>query len=95
MHQWHRRIEKATGYVAGVIGDRERDVRDISVTTYASACLHMEEFGDRFKLIVFDECHHLTGDLRTHAARMSVAPYRLGLTATPRAATRGSADFRA
>ena len=34
MHQWHRRIAKATGYVAGVIGDRERDVRDISVTTY-------------------------------------------------------------
>ena len=94
MHQWHRRIAKSTGYAAGVIGDRERDVRDVSVTTYASACLHMEELGYRFALIIFDECHHLTGEMRTDAARMSVAPYRLGLTATPRVATRASEDCR-
>ena len=92
MHQWHRRIVKAAGYDAGVIGDRERNVRDISVTTYASACLHMEEFGDRFELIIFDECHHLTGSLRIDAARMSAAPYRLGLTATPRGTKQGNAD---
>ena len=92
MHQWHRRIAKATGYDAGVIGDRERNVRDVSVTTYASACLHMEEFGQRFELIVFDECHHLTGSLRIDAARMSVAPFRLGLTATPRGTKQGNAD---
>ena len=29
------------------------------------------------------KCHHLPGQVRSDAARMSTAPYRLGLTATP------------
>lgn len=95
MWQWHRRILKATGYEAGVIGDHERDVRDVSVTTYASACRHMEELGSRFELLVFDECHHLTGELRPHAARFSAAPYRLGLTATPRESQQANPEFQA
>jgi len=33
--------------------------------------------------LVFDECHHLPGEIRRDAARMSAAPLRLGLTATP------------
>ena len=43
----------------------------------------MERLGTRFALIVFDECHHLPGEVRRDAARMSAAPLRLGLTATP------------
>jgi superfamily II DNA or RNA helicase len=82
MHQWHRRILAGLGYDAGVIGDSVFRVRPVSVTTYDSAYLHMERLGDRFKLIVFDECHHLPGALRRDAARMSAAPFRLGLTAT-------------
>ncbi|MEX0717280.1 MAG: DEAD/DEAH box helicase family protein, partial [Planctomycetaceae bacterium] len=58
MHQWHRRIHERLGYDAGVIGDGRHDVRPVSVTTYESACIHMERLGDRFGLIVFDECHH-------------------------------------
>jgi len=59
MYQWHRRIKAALGYDAGIIGDQIMSVREISCTTYASAAIHMERLGDRFKLIVFDECHHL------------------------------------
>lgn len=55
----------------------------MSVTTCDSACIHMAELGDRFGLIVFDECHHLPGRIRQDAARMSTAQKRLGLTATP------------
>jgi superfamily II DNA or RNA helicase len=83
MYQWHRRIKTSLGYNAGIIGDQIMDVRDISCTTYASAAIHMERLGDRFKFIVFDECHHLPGPVRGDAARMSCAPWRLGLTATP------------
>jgi superfamily II DNA or RNA helicase len=83
MYQWHRRILAALGFDAGVIGDNVFRVRPVSVTTYDSAYLHMERLGDRFKLIVFDECHHLPGEQRRDAARMSAAPLRLGLTATP------------
>ena len=83
MYQWHTRILKGLGYDAGIIGDNTFDVRNVSVTTYDSACIHMDKLGDKFKLIIFDECHHLPGEIRRDAARMSAAPYRLGLTATP------------
>lgn len=83
MYQWHRRILHGLGYDAGVIGDSVFRVRPVSVTTYDSACIHMERLGATFGLLVFDECHHLPGDVRRDAARMSAAPQRLGLTATP------------
>ena len=83
MYQWHRRILAALGYDAGVIGDNTFNVRPVSVTTYDSAAIHAATLGDQFKLIVFDECHHLPGNFRRDAATMSIAPWRLGLTATP------------
>jgi superfamily II DNA or RNA helicase len=42
----------------------------------------MERLGGRFGLIVFDEVHHLPGDLYRQAAEQTIAPFRLGLTAT-------------
>jgi superfamily II DNA or RNA helicase len=83
MYQWHRRILGGLGYDAGIIGDNVHNVRPVSVTTYDSACIYMDRFGDRFGLIIFDECHHLPGDVRRDASRMCAAPMRLGLTATP------------
>jgi superfamily II DNA or RNA helicase len=58
------------------------NIRAVTVTTYASACIHMPKIGDRFDLLIFDECHHLTGPIRSDAARQSIATQRLGLTAT-------------
>jgi superfamily II DNA or RNA helicase len=43
----------------------------------------MEHLGARFGLLVFDECHHLPGVSYALSARFSLAPFRLGLTATP------------
>jgi superfamily II DNA or RNA helicase len=83
MYQWHRRIQDGLGYDAGIIGDNIFNKRPVSVTTYDSACVHMQSFGSEFELLVFDECHHLPGEVRSDAAKMSTAPYRLGLTATP------------
>ena len=68
MYQWHRRILLTLGYDAGVIGDNTFNVRPISVTTYDSAAIHAATLGDQFKLIVFDECHHLPGNFRRDAA---------------------------
>ncbi|MFO0819028.1 MAG: DEAD/DEAH box helicase family protein [Pirellulales bacterium] len=83
MYQWHRRILESLGFDAGIIGDSVFRVKPVSVTTYESACIHMERLGDQFGMIVFDECHHLPGAVRRDAARMSAATRRLGLTATP------------
>lgn len=82
MYQWHRRILRGLGIDAGILGDSHRDIRSVTVTTYASACIHAAELGNSFDLLVFDECHHLTGPIRADAARCSVARERLGLTAT-------------
>ncbi|MGA2657477.1 MAG: DEAD/DEAH box helicase family protein [Verrucomicrobiota bacterium] len=83
MYQWHRRIQERLGYDAGIIGDNTFNKRPVSVTTYDSACIYMQDFGNDFGLLIFDECHHLPGPMRSDAARMSTAPFRLGLTATP------------
>jgi superfamily II DNA or RNA helicase len=83
MYQWHQRIRHGLGYDAGLIGDNTFNVRPVSVTTYDSASIHMPSLGNRFELLIFDECHHLPGRIRGDAARMSMATKRLGLTATP------------
>jgi len=93
MYQWHRRILERLGYDAGVIGDNVFRVRPVSVTTYDSACIHMEKFGNRFGILVFDECHHLPGTVRRDAALMSAAPCRLGLTATMERSDGAQADL--
>lgn len=83
MYQWHRRILRGLHYDAGVLGDSSYNVKPVTVTTYDSACIHMPSLGNRFELVVFDECHHLPTPMRSDAARMCIASQRLGLTATP------------
>lgn len=83
VRQWHARLTTVFGGPIGVLGGGEHSVHPITVTTYDSAHIHMEHLGARFGLIVFDECHHLPGESYAHAARMAIAPFRLGLTATP------------
>jgi superfamily II DNA or RNA helicase len=73
----------AAGVGIGVVGGGDFDVQPLTVTTYDSAYLHMDHLGRRFGLLVFDECHHLPGAAYALAAQSSLAPFRLGLTATP------------
>ena len=83
VRQWYDVVRTAFASKVGVIGGGEYTLEPLTVTTYDSAYLHMEHIGARFGLIVFDECHHLPGATYALAARLSLAPYRLGLTATP------------
>jgi superfamily II DNA or RNA helicase len=82
MYQWHRRILKAFDYDAGIVGDGLSNIKPITVTTYDSAYIQMARMGAGFGLLIFDEEHHLPGRCRREAAIMSIAPMRLGLTAT-------------
>ena len=81
--QWRDLIRTSFGCSVGVIGGGEYRVEPITVTTYDSAHMHMEHLGARFGLVVFDECHHLPGDAYALAAQCCLAPFRLGLSATP------------
>ena len=84
MHQWNDNLEKYFGEVIGMLGGGCKDIdRNIVVSTYDSAVIHLERIGNRFGFIIFDECHHLPSAVSKTAALMSIAPYRLGLTATP------------
>jgi superfamily II DNA or RNA helicase len=83
MYQWQRRIRQGLGTEAGVLGDARREVWPITVTTYDSAWIHMKEIGNRYRLIIYDEAHHLPGATLHESAMDCLAPMRLGLTATP------------
>lgn len=93
MYQWHQRILDRLGYDAGIVGDNTFNKRPVTVTTYDSARIHMRDLGDQFQFIIFDECHHLPGEIRSDSARMCMAPYRLGLTATPERSDGKQADL--
>lgn len=80
--QWYDQLARAFGEPIGVLGGGLHRVEDITVSTYDSAWIHMERYGARFGLVVFDEVHHLPSASYAQAAWMSLAPFRLGLTAT-------------
>ncbi|MCG8463188.1 MAG: DEAD/DEAH box helicase family protein [Holophagales bacterium] len=83
VQQWYGVLRTGFDVPVGLMGGGSYEIEDLTVTTYDSAYIHMERLGDRFALLVFDECHHLPGPTYSIAAELSLAPFRLGLTATP------------
>jgi superfamily II DNA or RNA helicase len=83
MNQWYNLLMSSFQAEIGLIGGGYFEKGAIVVTTYASAFRFMERMGDQFGLIIFDECHHLPGSVFRYAAELAIAPFRLGLTATP------------
>lgn len=93
MHQWYAHLLAAFPDAAvGLLGGGSRDGlrptddgqrTDILVATYDSAAIHAERWGNRYALLICDECHHLPSDFNRVIAEYAIAPYRLGLTATP------------
>ena len=86
MNQWHATLTNAFSdqlpQGIGVLGGGSHTVTSITVTTYDSAYRYINEYGDRFGLLVVDEIHHLPAPTYQQIPEMSIAPYRLGLTAT-------------
>jgi len=83
LHQWYENLSRTYGQEnIGVYFGEKKDIKPITVTTYVSASSHLDELGNRFYLLICDEVHHLTGTTWQHAARLSIAPKRLALTAT-------------
>src|SRR5208283_2426536 len=83
LNQWYNELLLAFDVPVGLIGGGHYELQPLTVTTYDSAFLYLERWGNRFGLLIFDECHHLPGPSYQYAAIGSLAPYRLGLTATP------------
>ena len=90
MEQWANNISKylftdntnPKNILIGKLGGGEDVLQAITVTTYDSAYLRAPSIGNQFKLIIFDEVHHLPAPRYRSIAEQFIAPYRLGLTAT-------------
>jgi superfamily II DNA or RNA helicase len=96
MHQWYAQLEAAFPDVnLGLLGGGSHDRSDILVATYNSAAIHAEAIGNRYALLIFDECHHLPTDFYRVIAEYAIAPYRLGLTATPERSDGNERDLEA
>jgi len=93
LHQWYDLLEAAFACPIGIIGGGYHELCTFTVTTYDSAYIHMDRLGNRFGLVVFDECHHLPSESYAMAARCCLAPFRMGLTATPERADGGEARY--
>src|SRR5919112_149148 len=83
MNQWYDLLLSCFQAEVGLIGGGYFELGALTVTTYASAFRFMERLGNQFGLVIFDECHHLPSGVHRHAAEMCIAPFRLGLSATP------------
>jgi superfamily II DNA or RNA helicase len=91
LDQWYRTLRAVFPHLSiGVLGGGDRDGLSpdepplaVLVSTYDSAAIHAETLGNRYALLIFDECHHLPTDFYRSIAELSLAPYRLGLSATP------------
>jgi superfamily II DNA or RNA helicase len=85
LEQWRKAVVEILGApegLVGVFGGGQRDLSPITIITYDSAAIHTRDL-NRYGLIVFDEVHHLPASSYRLAAEGTMAPYRLGLSATP------------
>lgn len=91
--QWRAALAEGLGAppeMVGVVGGGERELRPLTVITYESASRHPRLL-THFGLLVADEAHHLPAAGYRRIAEAAVAPYRLGLSATPERADGGHA----
>ena len=84
MHQWYALLLAAfPGQEIGLLGGGYHEPLPLTVATYDTAARTIERYGNRFGLLIFDEAHHLPTEFYRVIAEFSLAPFRLGLTATP------------
>ncbi|MEA3457590.1 MAG: DEAD/DEAH box helicase family protein [Candidatus Thermoplasmatota archaeon] len=81
VRQWKEELQTFDIEIGEHTGEK-KDLQAITVSTYDSAYINAENLGNRFKLLIFDEVHHLPGEGYRQIAEMFASPFRLGLTAT-------------
>jgi len=86
LYQWKENISKylhLPKVLIGQVGDKVKEVKEITVTTYDSARLNLNTLRKTFNFLIADECHHSVAEETTKVLEGFPAEYRLGLTATP------------
>lgn len=86
MFEWREKISnfmRLHGVNIGLFYGDEKRVGAITIATYQSAYRNVDMLADKFSLLIVDEAHHLPADKFRIIAERMMAPYRLGLSATP------------
>ncbi len=81
--QWVKILEEFFMCSIGRLGGGDHLLEAITVATYDSAAIHASKLGNQFGFLICDECHHLPAPIYKIIALSSIAPYRMGLSATP------------
>lgn len=95
LRQWHTGLIEKAGVPddqIGMVGGGERTVRNVTVMTYDSAAMPRRRLNE-FGLLIVDEVHHLPAPTYRAIAEKAVAPWRLGLSATPERSDGGHYDL--
>ena len=85
MFQWREMIYRFTDIDRSYVGLFYAEVKrlaPITITTYQSAFRNIGILGRYYDFLIIDECHHLPADKFKTIAIHSIAPYRMGLSAT-------------
>ena len=83
LYQWHDRIKQFLGIEAGLIGDGQFDIKDVTVGIVNSVSKHLKELKARFGFLVVDECHRCPAKTFIDVVSQFDCRYLLGLSATP------------
>ena len=86
MNQWKDNAIEKLGIPVnsvGLFGGGRKEIKEITIMTYDSAYVNLDNYPTYFGLIIADECHHAVSQSYRRALEVVTAPYRLGLTATP------------
>lgn len=85
LYQWREAVIERLGVApakVGVVGDGRKELRPITIITYASAAMPDAPIAGT-GLLICDEAHHLPSPSYSTIPKRCGAPYRLGVTATP------------
>ncbi len=82
MEQWRTILAEEFEVEVGSYGGGAHNLKAVTVSTYDSAYLKAEELGNKFKLAIFDEVHHLPAPSYRQIGELFASPFRMGLTAT-------------
>ncbi|ALL01094.1 DNA repair helicase RAD25 [Pyrodictium delaneyi] len=86
LNEWAEKIVKFTNLDKNNIGlfySEQKSIKLITIATYQSAFRNIDILFDKFSLLIVDEAHHLPAEKFRAIAESILAPYRLGLSATP------------
>lgn len=83
--QWERVINEYGGRATSISSEGDNIISPITITTYASALLNLNMI-NQFKIIIFDEAHHVCSSQYSQIAKYAILKNIkiVGLTATER-----------